>query len=94
MMLFLYSDIYWIDAGVPLEKYINLKPYQVCIHVYNCMVYPMLSNRNCLQLHLNNTTIHNACNEYVGLSQQWQSSSAFISVIHSLSVSLFEISNK
>ena len=36
-----YSDIYWIDAGVPLEKYIGLKPYQVYINVYSCVVNPV-----------------------------------------------------
>lgn len=42
-MLFLYSDIYWIDAGVPLEKYISLKPYQVhIIYIYTYAINPVL----------------------------------------------------
>ena len=31
--VFHYSNVYWIDTAVPLEKFLNLKSYQVSIFI-------------------------------------------------------------
>ena len=43
-LLLLFSDLLWIDTAVPLDKYMQLKPYQVICYYYYLFIIIIIAD--------------------------------------------------